>query len=56
LLELVEKYGRKWEYIGNELLHPRYSCLRRYEKLVAEDEDQEWNRIEIARLYGIIYG
>lgn len=30
LLKLVKLHGTSWEFIGNELLRPRYSCYRRY--------------------------
>jgi hypothetical protein len=43
-------HGEKWEYIGNELLHTRYSCHKQYLKL-SEQQTDEWDRVEIARLY-----
>uniref|UniRef100_A0A1I8AXC4 Myb-like DNA-binding domain containing protein n=1 Tax=Meloidogyne hapla TaxID=6305 RepID=A0A1I8AXC4_MELHA len=40
LIELYKEYGNSWEYIGNELMHPRYSCYLRYYKLIGRDNDE----------------
>ncbi|KAF7635275.1 hypothetical protein Mgra_00005244 [Meloidogyne graminicola] len=37
LLELYKEHGNSWEYIGNELMHPRYVCYLRYHKLIGKD-------------------
>ncbi|KAL7070851.1 hypothetical protein ACQ4LE_009695 [Meloidogyne hapla] len=60
LIELYKEYGNSWEYIGNELMHPRYSCYLRYYKLIGRDNDEncetlfEWSKVEIARLYNYL--
>nr|CAD2182082.1 unnamed protein product [Meloidogyne enterolobii] len=61
LLELYKEVGNCWEYIGNELMHPRYACYLRYYKLIGKENSDgncesssEWSKVEIARLYNYL--